>query len=198
MRFHPRIRFFALGAGLAALAACSASDAPPTEDMVPEAPATAPVEAAPSLAVAQALELRNAREPVPNLITAGQPSQEQFDALVEAGYGTFISLRGSDEDGAGWEEARTQEGPTAFTRLPIVGEEGLSRTHVEELDRLLNEAEGAPTVLYCGSSNRVGALMALRAFWLGGASAEEAMALGGAAGMTRLEPTVAGLIAGEG
>ena len=44
--------------------------------------------------------------------------------------------------------------------------------------------------MHCASGNRVGALMALRASQ-NGASAEEAMAAGKAAGLTRLEPVVA-------
>ena len=45
-------------------------------------------------------------------------------------------------------------------------------------------------VLYCGSGNRVGALIALRAHLIEGIGAEEALALGKEAGLTRLEPKV--------
>ena len=51
-----------------------------------------------------------------------------------------------------------------------------------------------PTVLYCGSSNRVGALLALKAYWLDGADPEDALELGRAAGMTRLEGRVTELM----
>ena len=42
----------------------------------------------------------------------------------------------------------------------------------------------------CGSSNRVGALFALKARLLDGKSPDEAIAIGEACGMTRLEPVV--------
>ena len=49
-------------------------------------------------------------------------------------------------------------------------------------------------LLHCGSGNRVGALLALKAFWLDGGSAEEALEVGLAGGVTRLEPTVRELL----
>jgi hypothetical protein len=45
-------------------------------------------------------------------------------------------------------------------------------------------------VIACASGNRVGALLALREFWLEDAEPEAALALGKAAGLTRLEPSV--------
>ena len=41
-------------------------------------------------------------------------------------------------------------------------------------------------------------MLALRAYWLEGASSSEAIALGRAAGLQGLEPAVAALMAGEG
>ena len=203
MRFDPRSRSAALAlAAVVALAACS--DAPddaapeagaaaaPSAVHTPAAPATAP--ATPGLASVADMGVPNAREPRPGLITAGQPTQAQFDALAEAGYRNFISLRPVTESGAGWEEAFVSGRELDFDRLPIAGGGDLTRAAVEELDRLLAEAGDEPTVVYCGSSNRVGALMALRAHWLEGASPEEAMAVGRAAGMTRLEGDVARIL----
>ena len=46
------------------------------------------------------------------------------------------------------------------------------------------------TFVHCGSGNRVGALMALRAYEYEGASLEEAIEIGKSAGMTRLEGEV--------
>ena len=160
------------------LAACSGGE--PAQD----------VALAPSLEDATALGVANARMPVPGLVTAGQLSEAQLDGLVEAGYTNFISLRLASEDGAGWEEGHLASGDAHFTRLPVAGTEGLNRENVEALDRLLDAAAEEGTVLYCGSSNRVGALMALRAHWLDGATPEAALELGRAAGMTRLEPAV--------
>mgnify|MGYP000097199112 FL=1 len=151
-----------------------------------EVPSTATLE------VASDLGVRNARMPIEGLLTSGQVTEEQFDALVEGGYRHFISLRPESEDGAGWEEAYAQ--PGTFTRLPIAGAGDLTRENVEALDQLLDEVGDDPAVLYCGSSNRVGALLALRAYWMDGVPAEEAAELGRAAGMTRLEAPVLELL----
>lgn len=143
----------------------------------------------------QAIGVPNTAMPFENLITSGQPTQEQLSALVDLGYANFISLRPSTEEGAGWEEAIVSDEGISFARIPVAGAEGLTRENVAALDRILDEAGAAGTVLYCGTSGRVGAMLALRAYWLDGAGPEEALALGREAGLTRLEPTVAELLA---
>lgn len=177
-------------------AACGGGDAPATTD---EGGAGAPAMTAPAptLEAATSLGVYNARMPLEGLLTAGQLTPEQFDALSQAGYQHFISLRLPDEEGAGWEEAHAAEAGIDFHRLPVAGASGLNRETVEALANLLEEA-GEGTVLYCGSSNRVGALMALKAAWVDGASPEEALKLGRAAGMTRLEPAVTQLLSEQG
>ena len=183
-RYH---RVFAALSVILVLGACSQSE--PAQDAGMDAEATT-TQAAPTLETATSLGVPNARQPKAGLITAGQISQQQMDALAAAGYEHFISLRLPDESGAGWEESYAAERSWDFQRVPVAGSSGLTRENVEALDRILDQAGDEPTVLYCGSSNRVGALMALRAHWLEGASAEEALELGRAAGMTRLEPAV--------
>ncbi len=175
--------------GLLATLACTADAQPQAETE-----AQAPSQPAITLETATALDVRNARMPVPGLVTAGQPTQEQFDGLVAAGFENFISLRLADEGGAGWEEEYAPGAGVSFTRLPVSGNDGLSREAAEELGRLLDAAGDEGTVLYCGSSNRVGALLALKAFWVDGVSAEDALALGKAAGVTRMESTLVELL----
>ena len=178
-----------LGLALLTLAACSSADAP--------GESTAATSAAVSLDAATALGVRNAAMPVPGLVTSGQLTPEQLDGLVAAGFQSFISLRGPQESGAGWEEEHTQAASVSFQRLPIDGAEGLTREAAEELAKLLEEA-GEGTVLYCGSSNRVGALMALKSVYVDGLDAESALELGRAAGMTRLEPRVVEVLGRQG
>ena len=141
-----------------------------------------------------ALGVQNVAEPVPNLITAAQPTRAQADALVSMGYENFISLQFAEESGAGWEEAGIPGAGARFARIPVGGPDDLTRENVEALARILEEAGGEQTVLYCASSNRVGALLALKAFWMDGAEADEALALGRAAGLRALEPTVRQLL----
>lgn len=143
---------------------------------------------------ATALGVFNARMPIPNLVTAGQLTQEQLDGMVDSGYRHFISLRVSTEDGAGWEEGHADGASFEFDRLPISGADGLTRENVEALAALLESSNDEPTVLYCGSSNRVGALLALKAFWVDGAEPEAAFELGQQAGMTGLTAPVRELL----
>lgn len=170
-----------------ALAACGA----PAADSAGEASISS---ATPSLADVEALGVRNAASPLPGLITSAQVSEEQFDALAEMGYHNFISLRPTSEEGAGWEEAHVSGSDVSFTRIPVAGAAGLTRDNVERLSELLEQASDEGTVLYCASSNRVGALLALKSYWLDGAEAEDALELGRAAGMTRLEGPVSELL----
>jgi protein tyrosine phosphatase (PTP) superfamily phosphohydrolase (DUF442 family) len=182
-----RFRSHLVAFGLLALAACV--DRPASETDAPRAVVqTASAEA--TLETAITLGVTNAREPIPGLITAGQPTEDQMRALAAAGYENFVSLRLPGENGAGWEEAFAGRQDLTFTRLPISGAEDLTLENVEELDRILDAAGDTPTVLYCGSSNRVGAMLALRAHWLDGMDPGQALDLGRAAGMTRLEPVV--------
>jgi protein tyrosine phosphatase (PTP) superfamily phosphohydrolase (DUF442 family) len=133
--------------------------------------------------------------PLDNVVTSGQPTQEQLSALVDLGYTNFISLSPSTEEGAGWEEAIVSDEGISFARIPVAGAQGLTRESVEALDRLLDDAGTDGIVLYSASSGRVGAMLALRAYWLDGADPEAALALGREAGLTRLEPAVAELLA---
>lgn len=188
-------RSFSIGSGacLAGLLAFAACGGP-----APEARPEAPISAAPTVSLAdiERLGVPNPSMPIEHLLAAGQPTEEQMAALIQLGYTNFVSLREPGETGAGWEETRVMDmGDISFSRIPVTGAEGLTRANVEALDRVLDEAGAKNTVLYCGSGNRVGGLLALRAYWLEGATAEEALALGRDAGLRSLEPAVADLLA---
>lgn len=131
------------------------------------------------------VELSHMNKPLPGITTAGQLTEAQFDALVKQGVRNFVSLRQADEKGCGWEEARAAEAGVRFVRIPVAGAKGINRENAVALDAALKESGGAETIVYCGSSNRVGALFAIRAHMLEGKSKEEALALGKAAGATR-------------
>lgn len=189
---HGWLRIAAASFAVALLLASCSTDRP-VDDLGGQVDAETPARPEPGVALDLATELgvRNARMPIEGVVTAGQPTPEQLDALVEAGTVRFISLRPASEEGAGWEEAHDTGGPFAFDRLAIAGEGDLTRENVEAFAALLGESGDETTVVYCASSNRVGAMFALKAYWLDGASAEDALELGRAAGMTRLENAVA-------
>lgn len=121
------------------------------------------------------------------ILVGGQPSIEQLEALHAAGYRTVLNLRTEQEEGPAGAEAETLG--LMFHRLPIAGEDGLDEENARLFATLLEEADG-PVVVHCGSGNRVGALFALKAFYVDGMDADEALAVGLASGLTSLEPSV--------
>lgn len=125
--------------------------------------------------------------PLPGTVCSGQMSEDQFARLPAAGIERVVSLRRPDEKGTGWEEARAHELGIEFVRIPIGGPDDLTRENAERLGAALSPPR--PTLVACGSSNRVGALLALKAFY-DGAPAEQALQLGKQAGLTKLEPVV--------
>ena len=143
-----------------------------------------------------ALGIRDLSQPLPNILCSGQPTEEQFDQLEEAGVTHVLHLRTKGEKGTGWEEARASRADVLFERLEIAGADGLTKENVEAFAAKLAGYKGGTVLVSCGSSNRVGAMFALKAAWLDGASKEDAMALGRRAGMTRLADKVAQLLDG--
>jgi len=137
--------------------------------------------------------LLNEAEPEAGLLTGGAPeTADGYLALAAAGYRTLIDLRPDVELAP---ETATWIGASglAWVRIPIAGDADLNLGTARALAAAL-APEGAPRVLACRTGNRSGALLAVRAFWLEGRSAEEALALGKAGGLTRLEPAVRQLL----
>lgn len=122
-------------------------------------------------------------------ISSGQPDTAVLDSIKEAGFTTVIDLRGENEDRGMDEVAEVEGRGLRYFSLPVADAADVNYDNARKLDRILADVEG-PVLLHCASGNRVGAILALRAK-LAGASADEAMALGKAAGLTRLEPVVA-------
>ena len=171
--------------GLAALAfvACKTEPAARPEPTAPVDIATAD----------PATLVRNGRMPMDGLLTGGQPTDEQLAVLAEAGFRTVINLRQPDERGTVGEAEKVAQLGMTYVALPIGGVDDLSEENAIALAAALDEA-ARPALLHCGSGNRVGALLALKALWLDGAGAEEAMEVGRQAGLTRLEPAVRKLV----
>jgi protein tyrosine phosphatase (PTP) superfamily phosphohydrolase (DUF442 family) len=166
---------------VAALAACTE---PPQQARPPQQgrPA-APVDPRP-------LGVRNLAEPRPGLWTSGQPTAEQFEGLAAAGVRRVVCLRPADEPGTGFEEVAAARRGITFVRLPIRSADDLTADNARALDFALTGGDGA-TLVACGSSNRVGALLALRAFHVEGQTAADALAFGRTAGLAGLGEAVA-------
>ena len=141
-------------------------------------------------AALDAIQLPFGLRPSATLLTAGQPDAAQLRQVAEAGVKHVINLRPESEQPGEDEAGLVQALGMRYHLMPIAGAQDLNIDNVRALDRLLAEIGDAPTLFHCASSNRVGALMALRAAWLHGESPEAALAVGRAHGLTGLEPVV--------
>lgn len=139
------------------------------------------------------IDIPNARTPADGVLTGGQPSGAQFHAARDAGFATIINLRNTGEAGVAEQAKALPEMGFTYHHLPIAGGAGLTLENTKAFAALLDGAE-APVMVHCGSGNRVGALAAMRAFHLDGKSADEALQIGRAWGLTGLEPAVVGLL----
>jgi uncharacterized protein (TIGR01244 family) len=140
--------------------------------------------------------LPNQTVPAEGIVSGGQPTPQQLAAARDAGYRTVINLRQPDEPGVGDEAEIVGTLGMEYVSIPVAGAAGLTRENVETFATALEKAE-YPVVLHCSSGNRIGALMALKAAWLDGKTPEEAMQIGLASGLTRLEGTVRKMLEAE-
>ncbi|MEO6699640.1 MAG: protein tyrosine phosphatase family protein [Paraperlucidibaca sp.] len=121
-------------------------------------------------------------------------SKTQIEALKAEGVQVVISLLPDGEQTVLDEAEAVKQAGLSYVSIPVAGAADLTEANVRALDRALAEHVGEKVLVHCASGNRVGALLALRANWLLGASPEEAIAIGQAAGMTRLEAAVRELL----
>jgi uncharacterized protein (TIGR01244 family) len=167
----------------------------PTPEQIPDVASTAASDI--DDVTTQPELLPNQTMPAEGIISGGQPTTEQLAAARDAGYRTVINLRRPEEPGVANEPEIVKGLGMDYVSLPVDGPAGLTRENVEAFATALDTAE-YPIVLHCGSGNRIGALFALKAYWLDGKSAEEAVEIGLDSGLTRLRGTVEEIIAAEG
>lgn len=124
----------------------------------------------------------------PQLLTGSQPSAADLAALKAAGVTTVINLRGTGEDAGYDEAAEAARLGLSYVTIPIASGTDVTAENAAKLDQALRASNGTALV-HCASSNRAGALLALRSA-ASGQSIEEAVAFGKSAGMTSLESVV--------
>lgn len=132
--------------------------------------------------------------PVDGITSAGQPDKAALKVFADSGYAAVIDLRTAGEDRGMDEQAVVEELGMDYVPLPI-GRDGISFENAATLDELIKSYK-APVLVHCGSANRVGALLALRASQKG-ASDEAALETGRRGGLTGLEPQVREALAGD-
>jgi uncharacterized protein (TIGR01244 family) len=119
--------------------------------------------------------------PRPGLACAGQPSAEGIQRLSELGFRTVINLRTEAEPGVPEAAAAVQAQQLRYVSVPV-RPDSFSSDDVDAVAAVLEDPDAGPVLLHCGSSNRVGGVIAVLA-WRDGRTPEQALEEGRAAGL---------------
>jgi protein tyrosine phosphatase (PTP) superfamily phosphohydrolase (DUF442 family) len=136
------------------------------------------------------LGIENEGHPLPGVTTGGLPTEEVFNAAAAAGYRTVVSLLIEGEPGLSDERHAVESRGMRFVHIPIAGEAGLDEENARAVGAVLNDPEAKPVLLHCSTANRTGAIVALAAYYVDRQPVEDALELGRAAGLDRLEGAV--------
>lgn len=143
----------------------------------------------PASAQAPVSPIANLAEPAPGFYSAGRLQPADLAWLRANGIRHVIDLTDDAETPDFDEAERVRALGVRYSNLPIRGAEGLTLENVRAFDALLR-ASDPPVLVHCSSSNRVGAMVALRSAWIGGAPPDAALAEGRKWGLKGLEPAV--------
>lgn len=134
--------------------------------------------------------------PTPNIITGGQPDKSVLEDLKQQGVKTIINLRAEQEMQDIDEASIAASLGMNYVHIPIAGPDDVTFDNASILhDAICEHEEQGKILIHCASSNRVGALLAIRAYHKLDQSPGEAMDLGLEAGLTGLKPKVASMLA---
>lgn len=121
-------------------------------------------------------------QPQPGLYTYGQPTAQHLQQARDAGITTVIDLREAGEQRGYDQQAAAEALGLRYVRLPVAGRAGINADNARALHQILGQHSG-PVLLHCATSNRAGALLALRAARQQGLPASDALQLGQTAGL---------------
>jgi Uncharacterized protein conserved in bacteria len=127
----------------------------------------------------------------------GTPSTELLADFADEGGEVVINLLSQKEMTDSEEAAVVTRNGMAYYHVPVNGADGVTLANARLVDRILLKNSDKTVLVHCASSNRVGALMALRAGWLDGMSVENALEVGREHGMTSLEDKVRSMLSGQ-
>ena len=128
-------------------------------------------------------------EPSKGVFTSGRLTDADVASIERSGIREVIDLTLDSETPDFDEAAAARSRGLVYRNLPINGANGLSLENVQAFDAMLRSAE-RPVMVHCASSNRVGAIAALKAAWVDGATPEQAVAVGKSWGLKGLEAEV--------
>lgn len=127
--------------------------------------------------------------PDADTIVCGALNDEKVAVLANAGVEVVINLQPDDELSFD-ESSAVQSAGMYYAHLPISGAADLKQLKILAFDNVLRQYHGKKIAIHCGSGNRVGAAIALRAGWLRGRKMDTAMERGRSHGLSDLEDEV--------
>ena len=127
--------------------------------------------------------------PDENTIVCGALDEEKVAALAAAGVEVVLNLQPDDELSFD-EKAAVERAGMHYEQLPISGAADLKQLKILAFDNILRQHHGKKIAMHCGSGNRAGAAIALRAGWLRGRKMDTAMERGRSHGLTKLAEEV--------
>ena len=102
------------------------------------------------------LDMANPRQPMENLITGGQPSEEDLRGFAGEGYELVINLRLAGEFSDFNEAGVVESLGMRYLNIPVGGMGDLTPENARLLHEALESTSG-PVLLHCASGRRAGA-----------------------------------------
>ncbi|HWO22208.1 MAG TPA: sulfur transferase domain-containing protein [Kofleriaceae bacterium] len=158
---------------------------------------TKPAETKPAATGLGSIAIPNARTATDQILTGGQPTDEHLQQAKDNGVKVVVNLRTKAEESQyATEAAKVESLGMKYVTLPIDGKtgEGMNEENAKKLAELLAEK---PVLVHCTSGERVGALFALKAFYVDKYPADAALKVGKDNGLTmpKIEQMVADIMA---
>ena len=131
--------------------------------------------------IPEKLDAPNYKRLSPSLAVSGKPSKEALASLKEAGFRTAVDLRQPTEGVTSAREAVEAQG-LKFVSVPV-SPDTFTLADAQKIEAVLKDQGAAPVFLFCSSSNRVGAALAVIEYRRG-RTKDEAIAEGKKAGLS--------------
>ncbi|BCE02709.1 hypothetical protein [Marinicellulosiphila megalodicopiae] len=143
------------------------------------------------------LDLRREFTVFDNILTSAQPTRSEFELAAQKGFKTVINLRSPGEIGSWNERKKIEALGMRYVSIPVSGLDDFNINTLNEINEIVFEtafeAKGF-VLIHDSNANRVGALMALEAFFNHDMSVQEAVDIGKKSGMTTLEDYILTLL----
>lgn len=143
------------------------------------------------------LDMKNVAQPLSNLMTGGQPSLNDLKVLAKNGTKIVVNLRSHGEFDQFDEKEAVEALGMKYVLIEVNGLDGITEENARRLDKALNDLHES-TLVHCASSNRVGALLSIRANKIQNQSIDAALEFGKKSGMKSTEKKVRVILSTEG